>query len=609
MSVRHDAAATDIAVWAPAVDSVELALGPDAAHREPLHRADDGWWTWPGDPRGDGPFDYAFVVDGEGPFPDPRSAWQPHGVNGPSRWFDPSAHPWRDADWSGPRGGAGALGGVIYELHIGTFTPEGTLAAAMQRLDHLVDLGVDVVELMPVAAFPGRWGWGYDGVLPYAVHDQYGGPAALQAFVDECHARGLGVCLDVVHNHLGPSGNHLARFGPYFTHAHSTPWGPAVNLDQPGSDGVRRWIVDNVVRWLRDFHLDALRLDAVHELVDTSPRHVLAEISDAVAGLEGELGRPLTLIAESDLNDTVMITPTGRGGLGMSAQWADDVHHALHVVATGELQGYYADFGGGTQAWPDGGPMSVLAKVLGQVFLHDGRMSTFRGRPWGAPVDPEQVPAARFVAYLQTHDQVGNRATGDRISAGVDPARQAAAAALYLLSPFTPMIFMGEEWGASTPFCFFSDFDDPALAEAVRTGRRAEFAAHGWAAEDIPDPQDEATRDASVLRWDESVAGHHARLLAHHRALIALRRRLPAAERIDDVTIDFDETDRWIALSRKGVVVVAAFGDGIAEVPVATFVGGLPGAELLGWGERRVDGGVVRLDGPGVSVLGRVRDT
>ena len=392
-------------VWAPDAGAVELVL-PATDRRVPLERGEDGWWAPPAGQaelaHGD---DYAFAVDGSDPRPDPRSAWQPAGVHGPSRAFDTGVHTWSDAGWRG----RDVRDAVVYELHLGTFTPGGTLDSAVARLDHLVDLGVGMVELMPVAAFDGEHGWGYDGVDLYAVHEAYGGPAALQRFVDEAHARGLAVCLDVVYNHLGPSGNYLDTFGPYFTEAHETPWGRAVNLDGPGAPGVRRWICDNTLRWLRDFHLDALRLDAVHALVDDSSPHLLAQLADEVAELSAEVGRPLSLIAESDLNDAAMVTPTADGGLGMAAQWADDVHHAVHTFLTGERQGYYADFGS-----PE-----VLAKVLTRVFLHDGEYSAFRGEVWGAPV-PAGTDARRFVVFDQDHDQVGNRALGDRPSARLD---------------------------------------------------------------------------------------------------------------------------------------------------------------------------------------------
>ncbi len=500
-------------VWAPRAGTVELVLtdGP-AGRRLPMTQGRDGTWQVEVDEAGDGT-DYAFALDGGRPLPDPRSARQPSGVHGPSLVFDASRHVWHDGAWAG----RDALGAVFYELHLGTFTPEGTLDAAAERLDHLVELGVDMVELMPVAAFDGRWGWGYDGVDLYAVHEPYGGPAALQRFVDAAHGKGLGVCLDVVYNHLGPSGNYLAEFGPYFTHKHDTPWGDAVNLDDEGSEHVRRWIVDNALRWFSDFHVDALRLDAVHALVDDSPRHLLAQLSDEVAELSGRLGRPLSLVAESDLNDPRMVEPTGDGGLGMTAQWSDDLHHALHSTLTGETQGYYVDFEG----------VDVIARTLTHVFRHAGDFSAFRGKPWGRPVDPARHRGHRFLGYLQDHDQVGNRAVGERSGALMSAGRQAAGAALYLTSPFTPMLFMGEEWAASTPWQFFTDFPDPDLGAAVRDGRRAEFATHGWDAEDVPDPQDPATRDASVLDWAEPGKDPHARMLAWYRALVALRKAEP----------------------------------------------------------------------------------
>ena len=596
----------EITVWAPEAHGVEVEL--HAAGQEErvvaMRPKGDGWWVWQ---EADGPayrwLDYAFRVDGGDPTPDPRTAWQPHGVHGPSRWFDARAHAWQDATWAGPQQGAGTLGAVIYELHVGTFTVEGTLDAAHRRLDHLLALGVDVVELMPVAAFPGRWNWGYDGVSPYAVDDDYDGPAALQRFVDACHARGLGVCLDVVYNHLGPSGNYLSRFGPYFTERHTTPWGAALNLDGPGSEHVRRWVIDNALRWFRDFHVDALRLDAVHALHDDSERHILAQLSDEVADLERLLGRPLALIAESDLNDAVMVTPTDEGGLGMSSQWNDDLHHALHVALTGETQGYYADFAGHGEAFPEGGPVAVLAKTLTGVFLHDGRYSTFRGAPWGRPVDRAVVDGRRFVAYLQTHDQVGNRAVGDRISDRLSPAQQAAGAALYLTSPYTPMVFMGEEWAATTPFQFFTDFDDPELARSVSEGRRGEFAAHGWAFDDVPDPQDEKTFRASQLDWSEPRGGRHARMLRWYRDLIGLRRQEASLTdgRLDQVDVEFDDDARWLMMARGALRTVVNFSDRQQTVPV----GGPAADVVLAWdpeGTREV-GGDLQLPGHGAAVV------
>lgn len=600
-----------IAVWAPRAGAMEIALGetPQTApmqtepgQTEPMQAGAGGWWSWEGDPAAYGEhLDYAFIVDGaQPPLPDPRSAWQPHGVHGPSRHFDTTVFEWTDDDWRGTRSGAGVLGGVVYELHIGTFTPEGTLDAAVEHLDHLVELGVDLVQLLPVAAFPGRWGWGYDGVALYAVHDGYGGPAALQRFVDAAHGKGLGVCLDVVYNHLGPSGNYLSRFGPYFTDRHHTPWGEAVNLDGPDSRTVRDFVIGNATRWMRDFHIDALRLDAVHELRDDSDMHLLAELSDAVGRLAAELGRPLELIAESDLNDTVMVTSTALGGLGMTAQWDDDVHHALHTVLTGEIHGYYGDFGGGAQGHEEQDALAVLAKVFTRGFLHDGTFSTFRGGPWGKPVATESFDARRLLGYLQTHDQVGNRALGERITALLPPGRQHIGAALYLLGPFTPMIFAGEEWATSSPWLFFTSFEDADLAEAVRLGRREEFAGHGWAAETIPDPQAVGTRDESVLRWRE-LHGTGGSMFQWYRDLIALRRKhIDGPTHLADVVIEADETARLVRMQHAGLSVIANLGEEEASFEMAED----PGVELLSSGAVTVEGRQLTLAPDAVVILG-----
>jgi maltooligosyltrehalose trehalohydrolase len=453
--------------------------------RIPLKQGADGWWS--GRDLVDGDL-YGFVLDGKGPFPDPRSAYQPGSVHGLSQAVDTDAFKWTDTNWQG----VDARGAVIYELHVGAFTAEGTLDAAAAELPRLAAAGIQIVELMPLAPFPGRRGWGYDGVGLYAVHEAYGGPAALQRFVDKAHALGLGVCLDVVHNHLGPDGNYLGQFGPYFTDAHHTPWGSAINLDQEGSKHVRAFLIDSAVRWFTDFHVDALRLDAVHELKDDSPRHFLAELAYTVGHVERRLGRPLSLIAESDLNNEAMVTPTDERGLGMDLQWADDVHHALHAYLTGERHGYYAEFGS----------IEVLDHVYRHVFWHDGRASQFRGKPWGAPVRATTDRRA-FVVFASNHDQVGNRALGDRPSASLTPGAQATAIAMVLLSPFTPMLFMGEEYGETTPFQFFTDHE-PGLGAAVTKGRLDEFAHHGWEALygrqiTVPDPQSPASLEASRL--------------------------------------------------------------------------------------------------------------
>ncbi len=567
---------TTFEVWAPAAGAVSVLV--DGA-RVPLEASGGGWWRADVPTAGHGS-DYAYLLDDDQtPLPDPRSRWQPQGVHGPSRVYDDSRFRWTDDGWRGVQ----LAGSVVYELHVGTFTEEGTLDAAVARLDHLASLGVDLVELMPVAAFPGRHGWGYDGVHPYAVHEPYGGPDALKRFVDACHSRGLGVCMDVVYNHLGPSGNYLPRFGPYFSDKHHTPWGQGVNLDDDGSAAVRRWIVDNALMWLRDCHVDALRLDAVHALADDSPEHLLARLAREVDALATAARRPLSLIAESDLNQPSTVTPVEAGGLGMTGQWNDDFHHALHALLTGESQGYYGDFAAD--------PYVALQRTLTGAFFHAGTHSSFRGETWGAPVDASRMPGWRFVGYAQTHDQVGNRAVGERLSGLVSPGLAKVAAGLVLTAPFTPMLFMGEEWGASTPWQYFTSHEEPELAEAVREGRRREFGSHGWAAEDVPDPQDTATVAASTLDWSEVDAAPHAELLAWHRALLALRRAQPwlSDPRLDLVAVTYDADQRRVVVTRGPLRVVANLGAAACEVPLG---GSLDSVLLASWavGDPAADG-------------------
>ncbi|MFV0425699.1 MAG: malto-oligosyltrehalose trehalohydrolase [Beutenbergiaceae bacterium] len=579
-----------VTVWAPRATQVEVET---AGRRLSMRATTAGWWTLPqGLPIGT---DYAFVVDSAGPFPDPRSAYQPEGVHGPSRLID-TDFTWTDQQWAG----IDIRGQVIYELHVGTFTPTGTLDSAIDRLDHLVELGIDVVQLMPLAAFDGDRGWGYDGVALYAVHRAYGGPAALQRFVDAAHARGMGVALDVVYNHLGPSGNYLAQFGPYFTDAHQTPWGAAVNLDQDGSPQVRAFIIDNALRWFRDFHVDALRLDAVHELRDTSPTHLLAELAQATATLATDLGRPLSLIAESDLNDVAMVTPTSAGGWGMTAQWDDDVHHAIHAFLTGEHHGYYCDFGS----------MQTLVAALRQVFIHNGVFSSFRGKVWGAPV-PDSVDRHQFVVSTSTHDQVGNRGLGDRPPLSLSPGQGAIAATLLLTTTFTPMLFMGEEWAARTPFQFFTDFADPDLAQAVRQGRAREFGEHGWdqiygTGNRAPDPQDETTFAQSRLDWAEADQPIQARHLAWVRTLLALRRLQPDLRRGDaaSMSISFDADQGWMVLHRGVVEVLINTSSTPTRVPLPD---GCARVVLASWSvpAEPVTSPAITLPGHDVLILGR----
>ncbi|WP_411720881.1 malto-oligosyltrehalose trehalohydrolase [Mycetocola sp.] len=550
-----------IRVWAPRAAHVELRLGEDTLA---MTRTEDGWWDRPGLVVEPGT-DYGYLVDGEGPFPDPRSRRQPSGVHGLSRTVDASAHQWADARWTGRQ----LAGSVIYELHIGTFTAEGTFDAAAARLDHLVSIGVDFVEILPVNAFNGTHNWGYDGVLWYAVHEGYGGPAGYQRFVDACHVAGLGVIQDVVYNHLGPSGNYLPKFGPYLTDGPGNTWGSSVNLDGPDSDTVRRYILDNALMWLGEYHVDGLRLDAVHALVDSRATHLLEEMAGEVAALSAAVGRPLTLIAESDLNDPTLVTPREANGFGLDAQWSDDFHHAVHVALTGETTGYYADFE----------PLAALEKVLTGGFFHDGTFSSFRERIHGRRIDTDRMPTWRLVVANQNHDQIGNRAIGDRLSAQLDAGQLAIAAAVTLLGPFTPMLFQGEEWGASTPWQFFTSHPEPELGKATAEGRIAEFARMGWDPDIVPDPQDPATFQNSKLDWSETDGSDHERILAFYRALGVLRRERPefTDPRFGSIRVDVDEADRWLVLHRGDSAVVLNFSSSERSVPVPA------GSVLLGF--------------------------
>ncbi|WP_165215078.1 alpha-amylase family glycosyl hydrolase [Schaalia sp. ZJ1691] len=561
-----------IRVWAPDAHTMAVVTGQHTSRCcQAMIRGEDGWWEGPELPVGT---DYFLSPNGHGFFPDPRSLCQPFGVHGPTRVWRPPVSQWVPSPLdtsSMPRGERGdspsasdspvdrqdVLGHVIYELHVGTFTAEGTLDAASKHLSDLAKLGVRTVELMPIAAFSGDFGWGYDGVDLMAVHAPYGGPDALVRFINRAHELGLAVCIDTVLNHVGTWGNYLEQFGPYFTDAHSTPWGPAINLDGPASHEVRRFLTDVVHHWLVDMHADAVRLDAVHALIDTSQRHFLQELSDSVAQWERQTGRSMTLIAESDLNDPRMVTATVGGGMGMDAQWADDIHHGILTRFTGDSHGYFADF---AHPHPQPSPSpdspltpavnlsasacvdeddsscalvnaqhptrSALAYVLEHVFFHDGTWSSFREATWGAPV-PDDMDRRRFIAYSQNHDQVGNRARGDRPSTRVSDGALAAMAALVLLGGATPMLFQGEEWGTRTPFQFFADQDSPENARLVREGRQREFSRHGWSGT-IPDPASKFTRDASVLDWAQRDEPRGQRFLSWYRRLIEIRNDCPS---------------------------------------------------------------------------------
>jgi len=557
-------------VWAPAAGRVELEVD---GRTVPLDRGVDGWWSAT-TPLAIGAR-YGYRIDGGTLLPDPRSRWQPDGVHGPSEVVD-LHRPWDDAGWQ-PTPWRDA---VVYEAHVGTASPAGTFDGLVDRLDHLVDLGVTHLELMPVAAFPGRFGWGYDGVALWSTFPGYGPPSALQHLVERAHQQGLAVLLDVVYNHLGPDGNHLASFGPYFTDRHSTPWGDAVNLDGPGSDEVRRFIVENAEMWIRDFHVDGLRLDATHELRDDRAVHLLEELGAAVHGLAEELGREVVLVAESDRSDPRVVTPPAQGGLGMDAQWVDDLHHALHVTLTGERHGYYEDYEG---------PEDV-GRALAETFVFSDRWSPHRGRRHGRSALGVRTEA--FVTSLQTHDQVGNRAAGERLHHLVPVDRVCGAAALVLLSPYVPMLFQGEELAVAEPFPYFADHGGE-LGDAVRRGRMAEFEGHGWDASSVPDPTSPDTFRSAVIDWDRGLADH-PEVLEWYRSLLDLRRREPALRgggprpvvRVDGTVV---------AMRRDAVEVVVNLGSDRGRP------GGPGGGEvLLSRGVEPGDGGSFLAPGGGL---------
>ena len=538
-------------VWAPSAAKVAMVTGNE---RIEMHRDSGGWWHAELNPEL-ARADYALSLNGDQPLPDPRSPFQPHGVHGFSRPVDHSSFHWRHARWQ-PRPLSSA---IIYECHIGTFTDAGTFDAAIERLGHLRDLGVTHVEVMPVAEFPGARGWGYDGVDLFAPHHSYGGPDAMKRFVDAAHGHGLAVILDVVYNHLGPEGNYLAKFGPYFTAKYHTPWGEAVNLDDRDSDEVRRFFCDNALMWLRDYRLDGLRLDAIHAIFDASAIPFLEQLGAEVHELEAEVGRHLVVIAESDLNQPQIVTPREAGGIGLDAQWNDDFHHALHTILTGEATGYLADFGSVAQ----------LAKCLTRGFVYDGIYSKSRRRRHGRPV--LALSAHRFVAFMQNHDQVGNRAMGERLGHLVTMDQLKISAALLLTAPFIPMLFQGEEWNASSPFQYFTDHQNPALAESVRKGRRAEFASFVADASKVPDPQASDTFERSKLKWDERERGEHREILEWHRQLISLRRCVRDFEngRLDLDAVTFDEQACWICVNRGGPIVICNFAASPQRIPIA----------------------------------------
>lgn len=571
-------------VWAPRCRRLEVeTLGPDAAVL-PLVPVEDGYFEGVG-PGGDGSR-YLLRLDGTRRRPDPASRGLPLGVHGPSEVVDPCRFRWTDPDWRGRP----LAEMVIYELHVGTFTPQGTFRAVIPRLGQLRDLGITAIELMPVASFPGQRNWGYDGVGLYAPQESYGGPAGLQRLVDACHAHDLAVILDVVYSHLGPEGNYLAEFAPYFTERSRTPWGPAVNFDGGDSHGVRNFVIENALCWVRDFHIDGLRLDAAHGIVDASPVSILQELNDAVQATAETLGRPVPVVAESDLNSRRLVESPAAGGHGFAGQWNDDFHHALHALLTGERIGYYADFGG----------LDHLAKAYTDGFVYDGCFSAYRGRPHGSPTP--DIPAERFVVFAQNHDQVGNRARGERLAALTDLEGLKLAATAVLLSPGIPLLFMGEEYGEPAPFLFFTDFQDPALGEAVCRGRQRDLAVLGWPGE-APDPQAPATFARSRLSWSLQDREPYRGLREYHRTLLALRRRHGALGAGGKAALTACPLEggtlaihRAAPASGDAVILLRfAAGPGIAEVPLPD-----------GHWRRLVDSAEARFGGAGPAAPTRI---
>ena len=545
-------------VWAPRVRKLAVTVSGGTFGTTALAMDgpdDQGWWRLDV-PAANPGSDYAYLIDDDPKsYPDPRSFRQPHGVHGLSRVYDQDEFVWSETRFKAPP----LASAVIYELHIGTFTAEGTLDAAIDKLDHLTDLGITHVELMPVASFAGDRGWGYDGVALFSVHEPYGGPNALKRFVDAAHGKGLSVLLDVVYNHFGPVGNYTGMFGPYLVESHRTPWGGAVNFEEGGAHQVRRFFCDNALMWMRDFHIDGLRLDAVHGFVDRSAIHFLEQLAGEVEGMEATLARSFVLIAESDLNDPRVVTPREAGGFGMDAQWNDDFHHALFsVLNPGPAEGYYMDFG----------QLSQLAKAMERNFVHDGIYSTYRDRIHGRPA--AHVSQHRFIGFIQNHDQVGNRATGDRLLEIVGPNRARIAAALVLLGPFVPLLFQGEEWGASTPFQYFADHDDPKMARLVSEGRKREFAMFGWDPTLIPDPEKRETFVRSQLNWEEVHEGTHGEMLAWYRELIRLRRSTPSRNNGEcgRTEVRFNQQEMWLAMERGDVIVICNLGSDKLRLPL-----------------------------------------
>ncbi len=553
-AIRSDEEACTFRVWAPRAKKVEVRLTAAGGEAVALERADRGYHM--GLAKGVEPgARYRYRLDDAVERPDPASRYQPEGVYGPSQVTDPFFH-WEDAGWTG----LPLERQIIYELHVGTFSPQGTMDAVIPFLDGLKDLGITSLELMPVAQFPGERNWGYDGAYPFAVQNSYGGPGALKRLVNACHVRGLSVILDVVYNHLGPEGNYLGDFGPYFGDSYQTPWGAAINFDGPESDEVRRFFIENALYWVGECRLDALRIDAVHGIRDFSAKPFLEELGEVIGDFSERHRRKIHLIAESDLNDARVIRSPERGGYGLDAQWNDDFHHALHALLTGERNGYYQDFGS----------VDDFKRALSEGYVYSGQYSAYRRRRHGN--SSRDLAAAKFVVFSQNHDQVGNRMLGERLGEIVSFEGLKLAASAVMLSPYIPLLFMGEEYGERAPFLYFVSHSDPSLIEAVRNGRRAEFSGFAWRGEP-PDPQDESTFLRCRLKRAGLEAGEGQVLRAYYRELIRLRRAVPALAHLskDHLDVWSFEEEKALALRRwkEGSETVIAFNFSDRESPIA----------------------------------------
>lgn len=573
--------------WAPLRESVDVKIIAPVERFVPMDRDAKGYWRAAAQDIGPGAR-YLYRLDNERERPDPASRYQPEGVHGPSQVVDVAAFPWSDGAWRG----LPLESFIMYELHVAAFTSQGTFEKIIPRLDALRDLGITAVELMPVSQFPGARNWGYDGVYPYAVQNSYGGPEGLKSFVDACHKRGMAVILDVVYNHLGPEGNYLAEFGPYFTDKYRTPWGQAINFDGPYSDEVRAYFIGNALSWITDYHIDALRLDAIHGIFDFSAKHFLQELGEEVHRSAEELGRRIHVIPESDLNDARLIVPRELGGYGLDAQWSDDFHHCLRTLLTGEKSGYYEDFGA----------IDQMEKAYRDGFVYSGQYSSHRKRRHGT--SSNNRPTRQFVVFSQNHDQVGNRMMGDRLSTLVTFEALKLAAGSVLLSPYLPLLFMGEEYGETAPFLYFVSHSDPGLIEAVRKGRKEEFKHFGWKGEP-PDPQDEQTFLASELHWEERTKGSRGTLLRFYTQLIALRTKTPALFELSRERTEVRDCPaervltmlRWSGDGASRVCLLLNFGTGDASFRVS-----IPEGE---W-EKVLDSADGMWDGPGSALPGRL---